>query len=232
MSEFTEKTLGVGRLPIFPLPVVLVPLELTPFHIFEPRYRQMLEDIQLGNNLFGVSLFEPKTAALMQPAIGSIGCAADLRQVERSEDGTSDILTAGIRRYLIDEYVDVDSPYLVAEVTFFEDLEEDLDLLDPLADEVFELFMRLARASHKLAGERGAIPEIPKAAPEDLSFLITAAFSLDLRLKYYFLELRSTSERLSKLKEILERAVVKVEDSAEINKVAKTNGHSKKKINI
>jgi hypothetical protein len=46
------------------------------------------------------------------------------------------------------------------------------------------------------------------------------------------LEITSTSSRLEKLRDILNQAVNKMEDSAEIHKVAQTNGHSKKKLDI
>ncbi|MDQ3042945.1 MAG: peptidase, partial [Acidobacteriota bacterium] len=47
MSEALEKVSGIKHLPLFPLPLVLLPNELLPLHIFEPRYRQMLKDIAL-----------------------------------------------------------------------------------------------------------------------------------------------------------------------------------------
>jgi hypothetical protein len=45
-----------------------------------------------------------------------------------------------------------------------------------LADEVFVLFERIARAAHKLSGQRGVLPEIPRTDAEQFSFLVTAAF--------------------------------------------------------
>ncbi len=45
MSEALEKVAGIKHLPLFPLPLVLLPNELLPLHIFEPRYRQMLKDV-------------------------------------------------------------------------------------------------------------------------------------------------------------------------------------------
>jgi len=52
MSEASEKVIGVRDLPIFPLSIVLFPGVPLPLHIFEQRYRQMLNDIQVSNNLF------------------------------------------------------------------------------------------------------------------------------------------------------------------------------------
>jgi hypothetical protein len=51
-------------------------------------------------------------------------------------------------------------------------------------------------------------------------------------VKYEFLALRSTAERLERLREMLLQTVGKVEDSAQMSKIAKTNGHSNKPIKL
>jgi Lon protease-like protein len=232
MSEAFDKILGVKHLPIFPLPLVLLPNEILPLHIFEERYRQMLRDVENDRRLFGVTLFQPTENFIEKPAAGTIGCVAEVREVETLADGRSNILTIGLIRYRLIDYVEAGEPYLVGDVEFFEDEEEDAEVLNPLADDVFALFTRIARAAHKLSGERGAFPEIPQAAPEQLSFLVTAAFNLEPDMKYKMVETRSTIERLTRLREILVQTVDKMEESAEIQKVAKTNGHSKKKIEM
>ncbi|MEK7723067.1 MAG: LON peptidase substrate-binding domain-containing protein [Acidobacteriota bacterium] len=235
MSESTEKVIGVKHLPIFPLPLVLFPNELLPLHIFEPRYRQMLKDVQLGNNLFGISYFDSAETDWDKPEIGSIGCVTEVREVrevQAMDDGRSNILTVGVIRYEIEDYVDSDEPYLVAEVSFFEDFEEDEDLLNPIADNVFNLFKRVASAAQELSGNAGSLPELPQAEPEMLSFLVAAAFNLPNEVKSQLLNIRSTIERLDKMEDILKQAVVQMEESAAINKVAKTNGHSTKKIDL
>jgi Lon protease-like protein len=232
MSEALEKVSGIKRLPLFPLPLVLLPNELLPLHIFEPRYRQMLKDVALDKNLFGVSYFEPPESFIEKPATGSVGCAAEVREAETLPDGRSNILTIGVVRYRLLDYIESSEPYFIGDVEFFEDFEEDKNLLNPLSDEVFELFRRIARAAHKLSGERGRFPDVQQTEPQALSFLVTAAFNLENNLKYQMLETRSTIERLERLREILLKAVDKMEESAEIHKIAKTNGHSKKKINL
>ncbi len=45
MSEAKQKVAGISHLPIFPLPLVMLPNEMLPLHIFEDRYRQMLTDV-------------------------------------------------------------------------------------------------------------------------------------------------------------------------------------------
>ena len=232
MSEALEKVSGIKHLPLFPLPLVLLPNELLPLHIFEPRYRQMLKDVALDKNMFGVSFFNPQESFIEKPVIGSVGCVAEVREAQTTTDGRSNILTIGVVRYRLIDYVDASEPYLLGDVEFFEDEKEDKTLLNPLADEVFTLFRRIALAAHKLSGERGTFPDVSQTEPEALSFLVTAAFNLEPDLKYQLLETRSTIERLERLKEILVQTVGKMEESAEIHKIARTNGHSKKKIDI
>ncbi|MBS1796026.1 MAG: LON peptidase substrate-binding domain-containing protein [Acidobacteria bacterium] len=232
MSEASEKVLGIRHLPLFPLPLVLIPNELLPLHIFEPRYRQMFKDIGLERNLFGVSHFDSDDSETDRPEPGTIGCVAEVRETQTLEDGRSNLLAIGVIRYRLRGYVETGDPYFVGDVDFFEDDEEDETIVKPLADEVFALFTRIAKAAHKLSGEQGRLPQIPQAAPEPLSFLVTAAFNLDAEIKYKMLELTSTTERLRRLREILVQTVGKMEESADIHKLARTNGHSRKKIDL
>jgi Lon protease-like protein len=232
MSEALDRVRGVTSLPVFPLPVVLLPNELLPLHIFEPRYRQMLGDVQLTNRIFGISYFSAEESVVEKPQAGSLGCAAEVRDVQMLEDGRANIVTVGLIRYRLDGYVETGEEYLTAEISFFEDDDEQASVLESLADEVFALFMRVAKAAHDLSGERGKMPEIPQVEPQHLSFLIAAAFNLQPKVKYEFLEMRSTAERLERLREMLRQTVGKVEESAQMTKIAKTNGHSNKPIRL
>lgn len=232
MDERTQDLKGIRHLPVFPLPLVLLPNELLPLHIFEPRYRKMLTDVQKGDKLFGVSYFDPSVMVGEYPEPGTVGCAAEVREVQEMPDGRSNILTTGLLRYRILEYIDTGEPYLVADVEFFSDGPESGDKLDKLADEVFALFERVAKAAFDLGGGRGSSPEIPRTGPEQMSFLITAALNPDNELKYHLVETTSTSDRLEKLREILIQAVKKMEGDAEIQKIAHTNGHGRKKIDL
>jgi ATP-dependent Lon protease len=232
MSEALDKVSGIKHLPLFPLPLVLLPNEFLPLHIFEDRYKQMLKESLEDRKLFGVSYFEPQNELSTKPNTGTIGCVAEVRENQELPDGRANIITMGVVRYRLIDYVETSDPFFVGDVVFFEDEEESDEKLQPLADEVYALFERVAKAAFKLSGGRGRFPEIPRSAPEQLSFLVTAAFNLDNELKYQMLEISSTSLRLEKLRDILNQAVNKMEDSAEIHKIAQKNGHSKKKLDI
>ena len=232
MSEASEKVIGIKHLPVFPLPLVLLPNELLPLHIFEPRYRRMLKDVEVDRHLFGVSFFDPENSPAEKPAVGTIGCVAEVRDIQILPDGRSNILAIGVIRYRLLSYVEAGEDYLIGDLDFFEDEPHSEEELKPLADDVYELFERVARAAFKISGSRGTFPEIPRAESEKLSFLITAAFNLDTAMKTAMLEMTSTSERLEKIHDMLTQTVDKMEETAEIQDIAKSNGHSNKKIDL
>jgi ATP-dependent Lon protease len=232
MSEASEKVLGVKDLPIFPLSIVLFPGVPLPLHIFEQRYRQMLNDIRVSNSLFGVSYFDASTSQQEVPPAGHIGCVAEVSETQTLPDGRSNILTVGVIRYRIEEYLERGDPYLVARVAFFEDEEDDNELLRSSSREVAETFTRIARAVRTINDERASLPDISDTEPQQLSFLVAAAMEVDTDLKQELLEMRSTSERLRRLRDMLARAVASYEERARIHEMAKGNGHSGRKIEI
>ncbi len=232
MSESTEKVKGVSELPVFPLPLVLFPGVPLPLHIFEPRYRQMLVNIRATNNLFGVSYFDASSSDRDGPPVGDVGCVAEVKETQALPDGRSNILTLGLIRYRIEEYIQRDEQYLVARVSFFEDDDEDKELLRESSQEVAETFTRIARAVRTINDERANLPDISDTEPQRLSFLVAAAMEVSTEAKQELLELRSTSERLRRLKEMLFRAVENYEERARVHELAKGNGHSGRRIEL
>jgi Lon protease-like protein len=232
MSDALEKVRGVRELPLFPLPVVLFPGVPMPLHVFEERYRRMLADVRVTNSLFGLSFFNEIESVGERPPEGHVGCVAEVVEVQPLEDGRSNILTVGVVRYRVVDYVESEEPYLVARVEFFEDEEEDQELLARSATEVTEVFGRIARAVRALNDDRAALPELSTDEPERLSFLVAAAMDMDNELKQELLELRSSAERLSRLSRLLTQVVSGYEERARTHKLARGNGHSARKINI
>lgn len=232
MSEASEKVGGVSEVPLFPLPIVLFPGVPLPLHIFEPRYREMLADIQGGNNLFGLSYFDASSSDKEIPPVGHIGCVAEVTETQALPDGRSNILTVGVIRYRIEEYVERATPYLVARINFFEDEDQNSELLSESSHEVAETFTRIARAVRTINDERASLPDISNTDPQRLSFLVAAAMEVDTDVKQELLELRLTFERLRRLRDMLARAVSGYEERARIHELAKGNGHSGRKIEL
>jgi ATP-dependent Lon protease len=233
MSEALDKVRGVRELPLFPLPLVLFPGVPLSLHVFEERYRRLLADVRVSNNLFGLSYLDQSTGADERPPVGSIGCATEVVEVQPLPDGRSNILTVGVARYRVEGYVERGDLYLVARVEFFEDDEAaDAQLLEKRAAEVTEMFMRIARAMRSINDERGALPELPQDDPERLSFLVAAVVEMDAEAKQQLLELRSTSERLRRLYTLLSQAVGAYESRAHTHELARGNGHAGRKLDL
>src|SRR5436190_3926414 len=232
MSEAMEKVRGLRELPIFPLPVVLFPGMPMPLHIFEERYRKMLSDIRAGDNLFGLSYFDASASGTDVPPAGQIGCVAEVTESQALPDGRSNILAVGVVRYEIESYVDRGDLYLVVRANYFEDEHEEQAALSANSKEVAGMFMRVANSIRIINDERGNLPDISDTDPQRLSFLVAAAMELEPETKQQLLELRSTPERLSRLRDLLARVVSGYEEKARLHSIAKRNGHAGKKIDI
>ena len=232
MSEAIDKVRGLRELPLFPLPVVLFPGVPLPLHIFEPRYRQMLLDIHVSNNLFGLAYFDPTNSDNEVPPAGHVGCVAEVTETQTFTDGRSNILTLGVIRFRIESYVERGDPYFLATIDFFEDEEEDEELLVAPAKEVADMFTRIAQAVRTINDERAILPDISNTEPQRLSFLVAAAMEIEADVKQELLELRSTSERLERLRAMLSVAVGGYEERARIHELAKGNGHGGKRIEL
>jgi ATP-dependent Lon protease len=232
MSEALDKVRGIRDLPLFPLPVVLFPGMPMPLHIFEPRYRTMLTDIRAGNNLFGLSYFDKDASEKDVPPAGHVGCVAEVSESQALPDGRSNILAIGIIRYEVEKYVERDNPYLVAQVKYFEDDENQDEAVANNAREVARMFMRVANSIRIINDERGNLPDISDTEPQKLSFLVAAALEIEADKKQELLELRSTGERLNRLGDVLARVVKSYEERARLHAIAKGNGHGGKKIDV
>lgn len=227
-----EKVRGVRELPIFPLPVVLFPGMPMPLHIFEERYRKMLTDIRAGNNLFGLSYFDTSASDREAPPTGHIGCVAEVAETQSLPDGRSNILAVGVVRYEVESYVESGELYLVGRAKYFEDDDRDDSFLTTQSQDVASMFMRVANSIRAINDERGNLPDISDTDPQKLSFLVSAALEIEIDQKQELLELRSTSERLVRLRDLLAKVVGNYEERARLHSIAKRNGHGGKKIEL
>src|SRR5438105_3910329 len=95
------------ELPIFPLPIVLFPGAPQPLHIFEPRYRQLLQDCLAGDRRFGIAYVAPDPAPDADPVPnpGDVGCVALIQSNQPLPDGRSNVLTVGERRFVLRDWI-------------------------------------------------------------------------------------------------------------------------------
>jgi Lon protease-like protein len=196
------------RLPLFPLGTVLVPGLVLPLHIFEPRYRQLvadLEDLPEEEREFGVVAIREggEVGSGTLRALYDVGCAATLQAVTTAEDGRSQILSTGIRRFrLLDLDVDADTPYLTGLVEWLDELEGDLDPTTSMRSRAL-----WARYTELLAGFG---PQVAQDLPHEagpLSYLLMTAVVMPLHQRQGLLSARTDADRLDAINRYLRSEV-------------------------
>jgi Lon protease-like protein len=88
-------------LPLFPLQTVLFPGQILPLHIFEPRYRLMIEECLAQRLQFGVVLIREGHEVGETAKPFDVGTTARLGQVNRLKDGRFNVMCVGESRFRI-----------------------------------------------------------------------------------------------------------------------------------
>ncbi len=214
-------------LPLFPLNTALVPGLVLPLHIFEPRYRELVEQLlevpDEDAREFGIVAvrdgYDVERDGL--EALYPIGTATALRQADQLPDGRFDIVTTGTRRFRILD-VDLSQPLAVASVEFLDDVTDPAD--DLLAQQVARGFVRYRAAlsgqvvSDEEAEVAAAMGDTTGSNDEDegddtdlptdptvLSYLVTAAMVLPVDERQRLLAADTTGDRLVLARALLTR---------------------------
>ncbi|MCA1903714.1 MAG: LON peptidase substrate-binding domain-containing protein [Cyanobacteria bacterium KgW148] len=191
-------SLTVRELPLFPLPeLVLFPGQSLPLHIFEYRYRMMINTILQTDRSFGVLMWDSQAGKC-----ASVGCCAQIVQHHRLPDDRWKIMAVGQQRFRVLRYTR-EKPYRVGLVEWIEDhISEDSDVPYALADELRELLDDVVRLSQKLTEQEIELPQVPRS-PLELSYWIASYFYGASEEQQALLETQDTSARLRREVEIL-----------------------------
>ncbi|MEO0537807.1 MAG: LON peptidase substrate-binding domain-containing protein [Cyanobacteria bacterium P01_A01_bin.123] len=190
-------SIAVRELPLFPLPeLVLFPGRRLPLHIFEFRYRIMMNTVLQGDRRFGVLMLDPATG---EPA--KVGCCAEIVNYQRLPDDRMKVLTVGQQRFRVLDYVR-QKPYRVGLVEWLEDgpAEENLS---PLASEVDRLLRDVVHLSAKLTSQDIDLPENIPDLPLELSYWVAGNLYGVASEQQSLLEMQNTATRLEREAEIL-----------------------------
>ncbi len=192
-----SSSIAVRELPLFPLPeVVLFPGRPLPLHIFEFRYRIMMNTILEDDRRFGVLMLDQR-----QGQIAKIGCCAEIIHFQRLPDDRMKILTLGQQRFQVLEYVR-EKPYRVGLVEWIEDRPPAKDL-KPLAKEVEKLLRDVVHLSAKLTSQKIELPDDLPSLPIELSYWIGSNLYDAASEQQALLEMQDTDARLQREAEIL-----------------------------
>ncbi len=196
MSDYS-----VRELPLFPLPdVVLFPQQLLPLHIFESRYRMLLQSVLETDQRFGIVRIDPNTGEM-----ADIGCCAEVLQHQTTDDGRSYIVTLGQQRFRLLN-IARETPFRTGMVSWIEDDNiDDPDSLHALSQTVSQALNDVVSLTGKLQGQDVSLPDDLPDLPRELSYWIGA--HLDTRAageQQALLELTDTRERLQRQFDMLD----------------------------
>src|SRR5262245_31201151 len=158
-------------IPLFPLPnLVLFPQVAVPLHIFEDRYKLMINRCIDQSDVFGLVLLREGAEQESEDTILRVGVTARIVQADRLDDGRLNVLAAGEGRFRIVEFTGK-TPYWTADVEFFEDESEDENDLRQAYDKVGTLYRRVAELSARLRETEVPELELPDS-PVGLSYMV------------------------------------------------------------
>ncbi len=193
----SSSSIAVRELPLFPLPeVVLFPGRPLPLHIFEFRYRIMMNTILENDRRFGVLMVDPTNGE-----VAKYGCCAEIIHFQRLPDDRMKMLSLGQQRFKVLEYVR-EKPYRVGLVQWVEDEPPSQDLR-PIATEVADLLRDVVRLSAKLTEQKIEVPEDLPSLPTELSYWVASNLYGVAVEQQTLLEMQDTLIRLEREKEIL-----------------------------
>ena len=193
--------------PIFPLPLVLLPTELAPLHIFEERYKRMINLCIEEGAEFGI-------VWLGDSGLADVGCTAHITElIDRMEDGRMNIVVRGGKPFRLLRRVE-ELPYPAGDIELLEDEQDATDT-----------HVEAARSSYAEVVEK-ATDERP--TNEDLAdmdaYRMASTIELEPALKQRLLDCRSEDERLDIVEELFTKAVERLERAEHVSEVARSNG--------
>ncbi len=200
-----------SEFPLFPLGMVALPGEHVPLHIFEERYKKMMNECLRSQREFGI-------VWLSDDGLSEVGCACRIdRVLERMEDGRMNIVVRGTR------------PFRILERQSH--LAYPAGLIELLSDDAEDSDARLAETAHDAYGDLVRLATDRDPSTEELdelsAYAMAATVDFGVHAKQELLNLRSENARLRLLLRLLRAAVKRMELVEQAQERARSNGKVK-----
>ena len=198
------------HLPFFPLNLVAYPGEALNLHIFEPRYRQLINECLDGGGTFGIPVF-------LDNKLPGFGTEMRVTQLARRyDDGRLDIKTQGLRVFRIVTFQNPTPGKLYSGGTV------DFQPNEPYADVMPGLTERLRRLYQLLQ-----VPTVFDTTSDTFSYTVAHKIGLSVEEEYEVLTLLRETERQAYLIRHLERVLPVVAEVERTKERIRQNGHFK-----
>jgi Lon protease-like protein len=205
----------VEEIGLFPLGIVLLPGEVVPLHVFEDRYKELIEECLEQGKEFGLVLSD-------EQGTRGVGTMAGVSEVlERFPDGRLNILVEGHHRFRVAEPTE-GRTFATALVEEISDEPAESGSLpgEPEIAACLRAFRRVLEAA-------GAEAEDLDLAADSLAFEIAGRLRFEAEAKQELLEMRMERERVARLTELLEGAIDQVRLQRRARELASGDGHVK-----
>ena len=194
--------------PLFPLGLVALPGELIPLHIFEERYKTMIDECIGSEREFGI-------VWLSDDGLRDVGCACAIdRVLERMDDGRMNLVVRGTRPFRVLERQG-HLPYPAGVIEFVEDRDDEVDA--DLARGAHEAYTEL----YKRATERDPDPEEVTGMS---AYAMAATVDFGLDAKQGLLDMRSENARLRLVTRLFRAAIKRLDLVDKVQERARSNG--------
>ena len=170
----------MDNMPLFLLNIVAVPKERIPLHIFEPRYKRMINDSIKTGDPFGIVLKDDK-------GVKSIGCSGKIiRVLKEHPTGEYDIIVQGQQCFRIKDKVQENDQLWIGKVTYLEDQESvPADLLEKTRDQYLHILLKL-----------GLNEDMERHMSKSRSFDFIEFINLPNKIKQQLIETNDENQRL------------------------------------
>ncbi|HSP54174.1 MAG TPA: LON peptidase substrate-binding domain-containing protein [Dehalococcoidia bacterium] len=210
------------ELPLFPLQTVLFPGATIPLHVFEERYKLMINMCVEERRPFGVVLIRSGEESGEPAEPYDVGTTAYVTSVQHLDEGKMNLMCLGGKRFRITS-TSTERPYLVGEVELVETMaEEDADTRE-IAETAGSLFAEYLRLYLAMSNQWARSVEMP-SEPDRLADYIGSRLAVDFWMKQELLEELSARKRLSKEIGLLSDAIQEMTPRVEWVRAARWHG--------
>jgi len=200
-------------IPIFPLEIVVYPGEELNLHIFEPRYKELINDCRSSQKMFGIP-------PVIKDKVAEMGTLVEITEITQVyESGEMDIKTKGIKVFRILEVIKTipDKLYSGAIVNYPDNKEKGNKML----------LQTVIKAIRKLHSILKVNKEFKKADAELTSYDIAHHAGMNIEEEYELLQLLHEVQRVEYLKQHVLKVLPVVTEMEALKKRIKLNGHFK-----
>ncbi|MBI2793591.1 MAG: LON peptidase substrate-binding domain-containing protein [Ignavibacteria bacterium] len=201
-------------LGLFPLNIVLFPHSQVPLHIYEPRYRALINECITQGSEFGINLVE-------QGHLHTVGCTARVASVtERFPDGRINVVIEGVNRFRLLNVHEDQHTYVVGET---EPITDDEGPTDPLlVASCAEMYNQIIELVY---GESGSVFDAETIGDKSPAFLMAPKSGLTSEQKQQLLEMNSENSRLEMLRDHLAEIIPAIQKAETVQRIIRSDGY-------